>query len=431
MRPKSFHCPRGFSLVELLVALAISMVLLAALASIFAQSVTVRERIDRDGQKIETARYSLDTLAEDIRLAGYFGSYSPPVAGSAPADWKYVDPCDTTGGSPLPGWNATSSPVQVPFPIFVYEAHDTGTLPGGLTGCLDHYKADTDVLVIRRASTNAIAADGANYVANDPYLQVSTCGEGVVDTQPFHAMTTVSSADFNLHQLGCTATAPGPNAEVRKLITRIYFISTCNDCSGDGDDIPTLKLVELGVVGGVLKIAENPRTVAPGVEDMHIEMGIDGLGSPWATGMLVAANDLLSNGNNYYRATVGGTTGATPPEHTSGTVSDGGVDLAWAGAIDGATDSYIVSNEDPFTGVSGTHVAGMRQDAGGEDRWEDVVALKLFLVTRDLQPTRGHTDAKSFVMGSKTLAAANDAYRRRLSSSTIKVVNMSARREQP
>jgi hypothetical protein len=42
----------------------------------------------------------------------------------------------------------------------------------------------------------------------------------------------------------------------------------------------------------------------------------------------------------------------------------------------------------------------MRQDASGEDRWEDVVAQKLFLVTRDLQPTRGHTDAKSFVMGS-------------------------------
>lgn len=380
MKPNQFPFPplRGFSLIELMVALAISMILMAALTSIFVQSVNTREKIDRDGQKIETARYSLDTLSEDIRLAGYYGSYSPPITGSTPADWKYVDPCDTTGGNPLPGWNATTSPVQVPFPIFVYEAHDTGSLPTALMDCLDHYRPDTDVLVIRRASTNAVTAGGTSYAANDTYLQVSSCGDGTVDPQPFYAMATASATDFNLHTLGCTATTPGTNALVRKLSMRIYFISTCNDCTGAGDGIPTLKLVELGVVGTTLKVKENLRTVAPGVEDMHIELGVD--------------------------------TGATS---------------------DGSTDAYILSNENPYTGSAGTHVAGMRQDVGGEDRWEDVVAVKLFLVTRDLQPTRSYTDQKSFVMGSKTLAAAGDAYRRRLSSSTIKVVNMSARREQP
>lgn len=418
---------RGFTLIEVMVALAISVVLMTALASIFAQSVNTREKIDRDGQKIETARYSLDTLSEDIRLAGYFGNYSPPTTGSAPADWKYVDPCSTTGGNPLPGWNATTSPVQAPFPVFVYEAHGTGSLPTALTNCLDNYRAGTDVLVVRRASTNVVTAGGTGYVSNETYLQVSSCSEGSLDTQPFHAISTTTSSDFTMHKLGCSVTTPGPNALLRKLITRIYFISTCNDCTGTGDGIPTLKLVELGVVGTTLKVKENLRTVAPGVENMHIELGIDGVGMPWVAGSVVAANSVRYYGDNFYTTTAGGLTGSTPPVHVTGTASDGSVAWIWTGAVDGATDTYILSNEDP----ANVSVSGMRQDAGGENRWEDVVAIKLFLVTRDLQPTRSYTDAKSFVMGSKTLAAAGDAYRRRLTSSTIKVVNMSARREKP
>jgi type IV pilus assembly protein PilW len=394
----------GFSLIELMIAMVISMVLLAALSGIFAQSITSREKIDREGQKIETARYSLDTLAEDIRLAGYYGSLAPSlpgatlVNGATPADWKYVDPCSTTSGE-LPGWStaaAQATPatnVDVPMPIFGYEAHDTGALPTALTDCLDNYKADTDVFVIRRASTTAITAGGAGYVSGDPYLQTSTCPEGAVDPLAkypprFLAKATTTSTDFNLHLLGCTPTVPGSNASVRKLIVRIYYISQCDDCVNNldndtstvGDGVPTLKLVELGIPstgGTVLKMKENVRTIAPGVENMHLEYGID--------------------------------------------TSD-----------DGSIDAWVVSNEDPRqSGSTGDAVTGMRLDGNTENRWEDVMAVKLFLVTRDLKTTTGWTDTKSFVMGSKTLAAAGDAYHRRLMSSTIKLVNMSGRRETP
>lgn len=395
---------RGFSLAELLVAMGISMVLLAALASIFAQSVSTREKIDREGQKIEAARYSLDTLAEDIRLAGYFGTLAPSlpgvgiVNGATPADWRYVDPCSTTSGD-LPGWSIASAQttpatnIEVPMPIFGYEAHDTGTLPAALTACLDNYKTGTDVFVIRRASTTSITAGGTGYVSGDPYLQTSTCPEGAVDTLAkypprFVAKATTTSADFNLHLLGCTPTVAGPNASVRKLITRIYYISQCDDCVNNldndsstvGDGVPSLKLVELGIPstgGTVLKVKENVRTIAPGVENMHLEYGID-------------------------------------------TTDDGSI------------DAWVVSNDDPRqTGSTGDAVTGMRLDANTENRWEDVMAIKLFLITRDLKTTTGWTDTKSFVMGSKTVAATGDAYRRRLMSSTVKLVNLSGRRETP
>ena len=60
---------RGFSLIELMVALAIAMLLLASLSGVFARSIKTRDKIDLEGQKIETARYALDILAEDVRLA--------------------------------------------------------------------------------------------------------------------------------------------------------------------------------------------------------------------------------------------------------------------------------------------------------------------------------------------------------------------------
>lgn len=375
----------GFSLVELMVAMAISMVLLMSIASVFSTSIATRETIDREGRKIENARYSIDTLAEDIRLAGYYGNYSPPVTGANPADWKYVGPCDVTGGNPLPGWNATTTPVQVPFAIFGYEAHGTGSFPVGLTGCLDNYRTGTDVLVIRRASTTSVTAGGAAWIPGDTYLQVSSCPDGTVDTQPFHARATTTSADFNLHVLGCASTT---YAVVRKLITRIYYISNCDDCVNDldnnstttGDGIPTLKLVELGIPasgGTVLKVIENLRTIAPGIENMHIEYGID-------------TDD------------------------------------------NGSIDAWVVSNENPRqSGATGTAVTGMRLDASNENRWEDVMAVKLFLISRDLTSTPGYTDTKSFTLGGTTVAAAGDAFHRRMTSTTVKAVNMSGRREAP
>lgn len=379
---------RGFSLIELMIAMGIAMTLMMAMASIFTTSINTRETIDREGQKIETARYSLDTLAEDIRLAGYYGNYAPPFTGSMPADWQYVDPCSAAGGNPLPGWNATTGPVQVPFPIFGYEAHGTGSLPAALTGCLDHYKTGTDVFVVRRASTISVTAGGAGYVPGEVYLQVSSCPDGTVDTQPFNAMATATSTDFNLHVLGCTATTPGANALVRKLITRIYYISQCDDCVNDldsnaattGDGIPTLKMVELAIPssgGTTLRVLQNLRTIAPGVENMHLEYGID-------------------------------------------TTDDGSI------------DAWVVSNENPRqTGTTGTAVTGMRLDASTQNRWEDVMAVKLFLITRDLKTTRRWIDSKSYTMGSETVAATGDAFRRRLTSTTIKLVNMSGRREVP
>ncbi len=50
----------------------------------------------------------------------------------------------------------------------------------------------------------------------------------------------------------------------------------------------------------------------------------------WAANKVTSLNAYVASGTNIYKATVAaGTTGATPPTHTAGTVSDGGVSWTW------------------------------------------------------------------------------------------------------
>jgi len=49
----------------------------------------------------------------------------------------------------------------------------------------------------------------------------------------------------------------------------------------------------------------------------------------WVTNTVYAANAYTFYNGNYYQTAGGGTSGATPPTHTSGTVSDGGVSWAY------------------------------------------------------------------------------------------------------
>lgn len=53
----------------------------------------------------------------------------------------------------------------------------------------------------------------------------------------------------------------------------------------------------------------------------------------WVTATAITAGAQRVNGLNIYQASTSGTTGATAPVHTSGTVSDGGVDWTWIAAF--------------------------------------------------------------------------------------------------
>lgn len=72
MRPnRNPHRTGGFSLVELMVAMALSLTLLAGVLAIFASSKKTYETTDRLSRIQESGRFALDTIVRDLRGAGY------------------------------------------------------------------------------------------------------------------------------------------------------------------------------------------------------------------------------------------------------------------------------------------------------------------------------------------------------------------------
>lgn len=260
----------GFSLVELMVAMTLGLILMGGVVSIVANTSRSHAELDKNSRQIENGRYAIQTLRDDIRHAGYYGEFheltTPAIA---------PDPCDTAVADLQAG---------MALPVQGYEGD--GDDP---TGCLTGYVANTDVLVIRRASTVTTAA--AALTAAETYLQ--TRSDAMV------LETGVDETLFNLTQKdGATL------ADIRKYIVHIYFIRNCSDCSGGGDGIPTLTRAEF--IDGDF---DNLFPIAEGIENLQLRYGIDdtGNGTPdrletlpasvtdWSNVMTVEANILARN----------------------------------------------------------------------------------------------------------------------------------------
>jgi type IV pilus assembly protein PilW len=230
---------RGFSLIELMVAMALSLLVLGAVAWLFAGSSGNRNEVERTGRLAENAAYAAELLTEEIRLAGYYAEMT--WAGVA---WNAPDPCTTALGGL--GWS--QAPFTAPAPIVGYTAADP------TPACIPDRKPGTAMVVLRRVSadTTPIAlASGA------PFLQVSKC-----NTDPKTWVFSDNPADFTLHNLDCATLA-----DIRETVVRSYYIGCDNGCADR--TLPVLKRADL--VGNAIEIT----ALVDGIEDLELEYGFD------------------------------------------------------------------------------------------------------------------------------------------------------------
>ena len=241
---------RGVTLVELMVGLTLGLVVSASMLMLFANASARGQDVARAGMQIENGRYVAEMMREDLRLAGFYGETS--VAGAL---YTLPNPCST---APT-GWGGT--PLTLPTSV-------QGYTPADAVACLDHRKAGTDALAVRRVGITAI--DPATIPGGNTqyYVQYSFC---VLDVATPRLIFSNVPANFTLRNRACT----GPNV-VRPYVTRLYYVSECNVCTAAGDGLPTLKRVEL--VGTQLTTT----ALAEGIDTMRVEYGfdIDSDGSP-------------------------------------------------------------------------------------------------------------------------------------------------------
>lgn len=241
---RSASLERGFTLVEMMVALAVGLFLVGGLISLLVSTSVARMELDKSSNQIENGRYALQLLAEDVRHAGFLGTYSPSGATATTPD-----PCATAVAN-----LGFSIPPALPLlvPVFVQGYDGSAADPS----CVTNRLAGTDILVVRRVSTTSTPA--ASPVANEVYFQSSFC----VAT-PMPPVFVFGTSGFTLQLKDCATAAP-----LNKYMVRVYYVSSCNVCS-PSDNIPTLKVAEY-VLG-----AMTVRPLVEGIENLQVDYGVD------------------------------------------------------------------------------------------------------------------------------------------------------------
>lgn len=246
---------RGFTLIELMIAFAVGLFILLGLSVLFSVNSSNQNELERTVRKLESARFAVDTLSEDIMHAGYYSDFNPnallplPTYNTTTDPTAPIDPCAILPS--LQGWNTSSASVALPVAV-------EGIAVGTTVSCLSNRLAGTEAIIVRHADTGPAIARPTS--TTNLYIQISRCKD---DTQRVIA-SPGPATNFTLRLPDCTTV----NDAVRRLVQRIYYIATCNDCAAN-DGIPTLKRYE--VIDGT----QRTTSIAEGIENLQFEYGQD------------------------------------------------------------------------------------------------------------------------------------------------------------
>jgi prepilin-type N-terminal cleavage/methylation domain-containing protein len=233
------HKQYGMTLIELMVSLAIGAFLMLGAITVFMQSRTTFRITESVARMQENARFALDVLEPDIRMAHYWGlntttSFILNRAGPTAANGPGVDTC---------GNNWT---------INFDEAIDGSNNSYGF-GCAGTAPVETnaDTLIVRR-------------VTEDPETPPLT-GAATLRLQSRRAPA--------FSQIFTGTAVPGGFTPATSQTFRVsvngYYVSRTNT-SGLGANVPSLRVWTLLNTGGM----QNQEVIA-GVEDLQVQLGID------------------------------------------------------------------------------------------------------------------------------------------------------------
>ena len=235
----------GFSLIELMIGVALGLVVLAALTSFFVSTSSSRNEIERTSRQIENGRFAIDILRNEIRLAGFYAELQ-----QTGATWQMPDPCLTAPG----GLGFTVGPPStIPLPISGY------AFDGAIPACATDWVKGTDVLVIRRFNTEPTPA--ASAVAGQYYFQPSRCSTDST-TKPWVTDLGGNGGNFNLRHANCATLA-----NMYRYRVEVFYLRNWSVAAGDG--IPTLVKLELDN-GAITTTA-----LVEGIQDMRLAYGLD------------------------------------------------------------------------------------------------------------------------------------------------------------
>ena len=213
---------KGFSLIELMVAIAIGLLMLALLAVLFSNSSASRMELERVTRLMENARFGIDAVGDDVRHAGYLG----PVA--LPSNTAYTTPSPCVTATANFGFDSGASPIQAPAPLT------------GIDQPTERLRRDRHQLPEqprrerhrpRRAdrAPREFGSDHDDQCQQRRRVQPVSAGLAVRDRPGHRASRSLPTGpDFDLRTVKCIA---GTLAPARRYFARAYYLASCNVCS--------------------------------------------------------------------------------------------------------------------------------------------------------------------------------------------------------
>lgn len=281
----------GFSLVEIMVAIAISLLLLAGVVAIFMSSRASYETTNKFSRIQENGRFAIDQILRDIRTAGYVGCARAPT---------YLSSSVT---ATLPQWDFLAGPVRG------YQATGEDTWSGSPTTLgLSEQASGSDILLlrgpVREAEPVRLTGSMGNSTAALPVAAGAT-GLKVGDialaysceAQAYFQVTGFGGGEIS-HGTG--GGSPGnisddihyafrENAEVVPVATTVYFIRP--------------SLADENINALYRRVADHAEEeLVEGVDQMQTQFGIDTNGDAVVDEYVTA--DAVTNWSNVYSVSV-------------------------------------------------------------------------------------------------------------------------------
>lgn len=253
---KRLSIQRGFSLIELMVAITISLLIFAAVLRLFLDIGRTNDELAKTNEQIENGRFTIQLLQLDLMHAGFWDGYIPdyddPSSSGGTPPTTAPSPCSAYGS----GWSASYIDSMLATPVQIY-----GGVPAGCESIVTDKRPNTDVIVTRHSDTCVAGSTGCEAdTAGELYLQVSRCSS---DASRF-ILGRTDTDTFNLRQRDCLASA---TANKRRFVSHMYYIK-------DIGDTPTLMRSTLESNGGTIKF-NDPQALIEGVESLRVELGVD------------------------------------------------------------------------------------------------------------------------------------------------------------
>jgi len=239
----------GFSVVEVMIAMLLSMALAGAIISVFVNNSYSFNQDENIGRMQDDARFALREIAFDISMAGHYADLHVPSSVSYDGDLAIGTDCGPVGEA---NWmyRATEAGTGNSLSIMAIDNATNATVTAAHSCFIGGELQDgTDVVAIKRVA----GAEATTLSANGAYLRTNgTVGvmfSGVAPTAP-----------------PLVVAAPSTSWAFRPSI---YYIRQF--ANTPGDNIPTLCRKALSGAGPGM----TTECLATGIENLQLEYGID------------------------------------------------------------------------------------------------------------------------------------------------------------